>query len=189
MRIAALVAVAAMANGIWQCWGVSDTTGIYARTDVRAASILLSFALCLWLRERRLPHRLLPWIAPAAIAAALAVAASGAGEMVLFTAGTLSLAVAVNTLEHSAAPLRRLFEERVLRWFGLVSFSLYLWQQPAYVARLDGTPALLCIAFALLCGTLSFYGIERPARRYLNARGAACREAGETADARAAQGA
>jgi peptidoglycan/LPS O-acetylase OafA/YrhL len=189
MRIAALVAVAAMANGIWQCWGVSDTTGIYARTDVRAASILLSFALCLWLRQRRLPHRLLPWIAPAGIAAALAIAASGAGEMVLFTVGTLSLAVAVNTLEHSVAPLRRLFEERVLRWFGLVSFSLYLWQQPGYAARLDGTPALLCLAFALLCGTLSFYGIERPARRYLNARGAAGPEAAETADARAAQGA
>lgn len=54
---------------------------------------------------------------------------------------------------------------------GLCSFSLYLWQQPFYLwmHRESWVSPLLALGLAVLCGLLSFYFIERPARTYLNA--------------------
>jgi len=170
MRLAVLLAVAAMANGLWQSWAAPETIGIYGRSDVRAASILTSFALCLWLYGRALPPAVLGWAAPFALAGGLAIGVGTGNEMLLCTAGTALLAIGVNLIDNSAAAVRKLLEEPVLRWFGLVSFSLYLWQQPSYAAGLQGAPWLHALGFALLCGCLSYYAVERPARRYLNAR-------------------
>ena len=57
-----------------------------------------------------------------------------------------------------------------LRQLGLWSFSVYLWQQPFYLwvhgdAHLS---PVLGLALALICGLLSYYFVERPARTYLN---------------------
>ena len=57
-----------------------------------------------------------------------------------------------------------------LRQLGLWSFSVYLWQQPFYLWVHSDTRVspMLGLALALICGFLSYYFIERPARIYLN---------------------
>lgn len=169
--IAAGAAALAMVNGAWQYWNATDTTAIYAHTDVRAASIFGSFAL--WLRisegDAPIPSRLGPWISPACLSAGIAIAMLSRSEALTFTVGTALLAVAVNKVDMSATWFRRALERPWLRYGGLLSFSLYLWQQPAHLAYLAGAGPLACLAPALLCGALSFYGIERPARSFLNA--------------------
>lgn len=57
-----------------------------------------------------------------------------------------------------------------LRQLGLWSFSIYLWQQPFYLWMHSDTrlSPMLAMTLALICGLLSYYLIERPARTYLN---------------------
>jgi peptidoglycan/LPS O-acetylase OafA/YrhL len=172
MRIAALLAALAIANGAFQAWGVARPWEIFVRTDVRAASIFLSFALHLYMRSG-VPWKgkaFAPFVSPAALMTGLALCLSPLPESLRFSVGTLLLAVALQGLDGAAPRFRRLFEEPALRWLGLLSFSLYLWQQPFYLAHNAGGSVALTLPFALLCAALSFYGVERPARRWLNGR-------------------
>jgi peptidoglycan/LPS O-acetylase OafA/YrhL len=175
LAVAAAAACAAMLNGLWQYLADPAAGWLYARTDIRLASIFISFSLCLTLQRRPIPDRLRPILCPLALLGGSAVFLLSPWEPLSYTAGTLLLAVAVNSVEYVSGPLRRFAEEPVLRWFGLISFSLYLWQQLFYVAYLGGTPVIGCVAGALMCGAMSFYGIERPARRYFNSMGSPSR--------------
>jgi peptidoglycan/LPS O-acetylase OafA/YrhL len=171
LTIVAAAACAAMLNGLWQSLTYPSAGWLYVRTDIRLASIFISFALCLFLHRGRISAAVLPWLCPLALLGGAVLFLLSPWEPLRYTVATVLLALAVNTVEHMAAPLRRIVEDRVLRWLGLVSFSVYLWQQLFYVARLGGFPPILCFAGAVLCGAMSFYGIERPARRYFNAIG------------------
>lgn len=80
-------------------------------------------------------------------------------------------AVAVNHAENFPALIKQWMSLRILRWFGVCSFSIYLWQMPLFSRMLDGTiskPLGLVLGVAL--GTLSFYCFENPVRLYLNRR-------------------
>ena len=61
---------------------------------------------------------------------------------------------------------------RSLRWLGLVSYSVYLWQQPSCLAHwLFGFARMRVIGLTvpILVGCASFYLLENPIRRWLNA--------------------
>ena len=64
-------------------------------------------------------------------------------------------------------PAFRLLNSRVLAWVGIMSYSLYLWQEPFLnhrsTAPLTSWPVNLVAAFA--CATASYYLIERPFMR------------------------
>jgi len=159
---------AALANGILRRdlldQGYFD---VFWRSDVQVAPIFLSAGFFLLLRERRLAA----WIAPAALALGVMLKLSGGPAVVTFGLGTLLLALAVTSLDTSPAALRGLFQAVPLRFLGLWSYSLYLWQQPFYKMSHDG---MLSVPLALLAagaaGLASFYLVERPARRWLNER-------------------
>lgn len=88
------------------------------------------------------------------------------------TIAPLAFAVGINYLDRAPLMLRSLLSSRVLCWFGTCSFSLYLWQQPFYRAVIaQQTPEWRGISAALLVGTLSYYLLESPARKRLNAAG------------------
>jgi peptidoglycan/LPS O-acetylase OafA/YrhL len=143
---------------------------IYWRTDVRAGSIFAGAALYLILRGRRVPA----FVAPVALAVGLA---SDLGTpAITYTVGTLALATAVSSLDTAYPPLRAVASWLPLRVLGLWSFSLYLWQQPFYVAKGAGMLSVpLALAGAVVAGAASYYLIEQPARRYLNGLGSRSR--------------
>ncbi len=80
------------------------------------------------------------------------------------------------------ATIRNALSSRALRWLGKCSFSLYIWQQPffSFSTHSKSSPTVL-LMMAIAIGTASFYLIENPARRWLNARTARLNEASETA--------
>jgi peptidoglycan/LPS O-acetylase OafA/YrhL len=83
--------------------------------------------------------------------------------------GVTALAAALNLLERAPVWVRAMLSFRALRQIGIWSFSIYVWQQPFYMAVDAGRmSALAGIGCALLAGMASFYLVERPARSWLN---------------------
>jgi len=170
--IAALtVGFVCMASGVLQAILLHmEGHDLYWRTDVRAASVLVPFGLYLVLKERlaRWKNRWLMLVSPLCLSLGFWFSLNSFPEWVRYSFGTLSLAIAIVTLDVAIAPLLKLLGTKLLTWIGLVSFSLYLWQQPFYVqqASLGVLPALALTIFMAL---LSYFAIEKPARRYLNA--------------------
>lgn len=108
-------------------------------------------------------------IAPLALAAGLLCYIPGAPYLAAPGLAPLLLALAVNYLDCAPAPLLRLLSLRFLRWCGMCSFSLYMWQQPFYKAiALYGLPRSAALLMALVVGAGAFYFFESPVRRYLN---------------------
>ncbi len=77
------------------------------------------------------------------------------------------LAFAVNHLSEATPLLRSILSWRPLRYFGIWSFSIYLWQQPFYANKNMASSSLLLI-LTMMAALLSFYLIERPTREWLN---------------------
>jgi peptidoglycan/LPS O-acetylase OafA/YrhL len=136
--------------------------------DARSDGILLGCALAIaWKHGLVKPHRL--WgIAGIASAAGFAVTAGTAtwatGEAFGVTAANLAAVTMIASIV--AAPHRwlpRLLSLRPLRWLGLISYSLYIWQPlVASTTELQGTPM---IAVSILVGWGSYRLIEEPFRR------------------------
>lgn len=85
------------------------------------------------------------------------------------------LAFAVNHLDLTPRFLRSALCYPLLRLIGVVSYSIYIWQQPLYYyfskfgyAFYMAGPVLFVTS--IIIGMASFYFIENPARRYLNNR-------------------
>jgi peptidoglycan/LPS O-acetylase OafA/YrhL len=168
------LAAASMVDGVVSSLFGQNWFDGYWRTDTHVASVLVSAAL--YLATRRMAglasSGVGPWLAP--LCAAMGVAFYGAAFSfrLSYTAGTTLLAVAVCTLDVAPAWMRALLANRFLTWVGVLSYSIYLWQQPFYAAlpleprSLGRTLALL--AGAIAAGAASFYLLEQPARQFLN---------------------
>jgi peptidoglycan/LPS O-acetylase OafA/YrhL len=62
---------------------------------------------------------------------------------------------------------RRFLSLTVLRWFGRISYSLYLWHLPVLVAfkyaPFHADHQMLGVLLSIVMASASYYGIERPA--------------------------
>jgi peptidoglycan/LPS O-acetylase OafA/YrhL len=84
------------------------------------------------------------------------------------TVAPLLLACAVNFLDCSPALIQKALSNQMLRWAGVCSFSLYLWQQPFFLLKkYYAANELLMFAAATTVGIVSFYAFENPMRKYL----------------------
>jgi len=139
-------------------------------SEVAAFGLLLSSFLCVWFARRGIPAT--PWpVVPLLLGLGLGLHWWSVPPVVGLLGGVGALALGVNLLPQAGALAQRVFSLRILRLCGLASFSLYLWQQPFYVAQLDGSLALpLALAGAVGMGLLSYHLVENPARLFLNAR-------------------
>lgn len=108
-------------------------------------------------------------ITPLALSAGLLCYVPGAPYLAAPGLAPLLLAVAVNYLDCAPAPLLRVLSLPMLRWFGLCSYSLYIWQQPFYKAMTSyrWSPTMTLIS-AIATGVAAFYLFENPVRRHLN---------------------
>lgn len=142
---------------------------------LRSECAALGLVASAWIRTMRplAPVALLRqghWaIAPLALAVGLLCYSPGAPYLAAPGLAPLMLAVALNYLDSAPVPVLRCLSLAPLRWFGLCSFSLYMWQQPFYKAMaLYGLPRAAALSLALLAGAGMFYLFEQPVRRYLN---------------------
>jgi len=164
-----VLGLAALANGIVQY----DIYGrnwfiVFWPTDAAAAPIMISAAVFL-LVGKHLNRPSMRWILPLALFAGLAACLFGNAAWIFFGAKTLLLAIAVCAIGISNGFSRALFEGPIIRQIGRMSFSLYIWQQPFFIAAVKGLlPQPLALASGLCCGVISFYLIEQPARSRLN---------------------
>jgi peptidoglycan/LPS O-acetylase OafA/YrhL len=79
------------------------------------------------------------------------------------------LSFTANHLSEASAAMIKVLCFKPLRLLGFWSYSIYLWQQPFYHARLTMPPGA-AVVMAVTVGAASFYLFENPTRRWLNER-------------------
>lgn len=167
--------VLCVADGvISSLWFGQDEQHVYWRTDVRIASILISASLHLAIREFDLRRFMHPATVLVGMPLALVLFVDGSPDVVRYGAVTLVLAWCVNALDVAPRAVKGALSVQPLVSVGLISYSLYLWQQPFYAAagRLRDHGEIVVVALvvaAFCCAIGSYLVIERPARRMLNA--------------------
>ena len=157
-----------IANGVRLWLQTHNYYMTYWRSDVRAASIFLSVGLRVLFVQGRLGFLRHAWVPPAAFLVGMVFSTHHMPEPLKYSLATLAIALAVNTLELAPALGRRFLGSRAIGWVGVVSYSLYIWQQPFFYS-IDkyGAPAMALAAVGVALA--SFYLVENPVRMRLNA--------------------
>ena len=151
-------------NGALSTMAGGDYYGVYWRSDVRGASILMGAAAFLWLRDRQPPW----WCSLILVLLGAALNIQASPDPLKYSLGTACLAGAIATLPRAPKLILQGLQISPLLGLGLVSYSIYLWQQPLYVMSHSNGPNLVMLLAAIAAGTGSYFLFERPARRWLN---------------------
>jgi peptidoglycan/LPS O-acetylase OafA/YrhL len=134
-------------------------------TECASAGLLLSAGYRSWIATKwTAPH----WAAPSALAVAFLCYWGFAPWYMRFTVGPPLLAFSVNHIQQSWKWVVAIFEWRPLRQLGILSYSVYLWQQLFLWYRND-FPYHSAVLLAVGAGAISFYLFENPARTWINA--------------------
>jgi peptidoglycan/LPS O-acetylase OafA/YrhL len=133
--------------------------GDYLLTTECAATFIMASAGYRLLQKPTVPS----WTPVAALGAAVACYAGPWYLSVLFP--PLLLAFTVNHLENAPSWFLRGLSARWLCWCGVVSYSVYLWQEPLYMAHFQ---PVWGISLSVVVGAASFYLFESPLRSWLN---------------------
>jgi peptidoglycan/LPS O-acetylase OafA/YrhL len=164
-----LIVTAVIIGGVqtWQYgWNYND---VYWRTDVRGASILMGSLAYLLVQNG--------WGKKWSSHSVLALGVIGLilnlrmiPDPIKYSAGSACIAATLAQVDRLPSWITAVLKHPALRFAGLMSFSLYLWQQPFYKLLntwgwWDRFPLLLAAA---LTGAASFYLVEQPSRRWLN---------------------
>ncbi len=161
----------------------ADASRVYYGTDTRAQALLVGAALALLLAGRRDSGRArTPWVLHAfglvaAVVLGWSWVTTSDSSPALYRGGLaatacLAAVVIASVTHRRPGPLGALLSVRSLRWIGTISYGLYLWHWPVYVALdpartgLDGSSLLaLRLAITFVLATLSYYLVESPIRR------------------------
>jgi peptidoglycan/LPS O-acetylase OafA/YrhL len=173
--VAGLV-LAAVAVALWRLHLFSsglDPVAVYQRTDARADSMLIGLAAALAWRARLVPPEVLrrAGMAGAVVLALAAVLAEPTAPWLFeggFTVIAAAAAAVVLAATAGAGPVATVGDVRILRWFGMISYSLYLWHLPVFLWVVRAMPdaplwMLVAVAFPAAVGAawLSFQLVER----------------------------
>jgi peptidoglycan/LPS O-acetylase OafA/YrhL len=163
--IAVLAAIACAAYR-WFFWAHYDQNLLNGQSQIRADALLIGCLLALLFED----PRILAFIARGSRLCAFPACACLAFCIArfhwlppLFESVSIAGLIAFTTL-HPTAWMTRPLSSRLLAWLGLVSYSLYLWQE---LFTLFHSPIALFIVMPL-AALASYYGIERPSIRFGN---------------------
>lgn len=139
------------------------------QTEAAASMILISAGY--YLIHKRFDVFVRPWMIPVSVGLAFVAASQRGGWLIT----PFFMAFAVNHLHQAPNIMLTFLSGKVLRFIGILSFSLYLWQQPMYKYFLKGKDyqmweSFLYLGIAFIVSTISFYAIEKRARDWLNKR-------------------
>lgn len=169
---AAVIAMLCSLAGFWY-WTAFTGDDLEFRkwlhTEVSAYGIFVSCALLLFLGRARIPALPAP-VYPLLLLAGIALHWWSVPLPVRTTLGVGLFALALNLLPAAPAAIKRFLEFAPLTRMGTWSFSIYLWQQPFYIAsaKYDLLPEYAAAPLAVGCGIASYHLVESPARAYLN---------------------
>lgn len=162
------ISVVSMIFGAWLMQQANfGWESVYWRTDARMGSIILPAAALLFIRERKLPK----WTMPVTVAAA-AIIFYHSGPIMKHTIGTVLVALSICSLESTYSVIKHALSNRVLTGIGMISYSLYLWQQPFWKAAAKGPAWMSAAALvpALVAASVSYFLVEKPVREWLDRR-------------------
>jgi peptidoglycan/LPS O-acetylase OafA/YrhL len=164
-----------------------DPGRVYYGTDARGASLLVGAALAALLTRRGVLPALAANRSCRSVLAVLALVGAGVtlwawtnlrgADPLLYRGGLLATALAVVAVLAHVAVVPNGLTARVLSLpplplLGLVSYGIYLWHWPLFIAinadrtGLDGTPLLVVrCAATVVVATASYLIVERPIRR------------------------
>jgi peptidoglycan/LPS O-acetylase OafA/YrhL len=182
--------VLALASLVWTLviFEPANVSRVYYGTDTRVASILVGGAFAAWLalrgptRAGRARVALEAGAIGSLVLLAIAWTRLSGSSNVLFRGGLFVCAVATVIVIAAAVhprpgPVRRLLSFRPLCALGLISYGVYLWHWPIYVAldrsraHLAGWPLLgLRVAATLAVAIVSYRVVEQPIRRGAGSR-------------------
>jgi peptidoglycan/LPS O-acetylase OafA/YrhL len=108
-----------------------------------------------------------PWAPPLALGGAFMCYCGFAPWYAPFMIGPPLLAFSVNHIQQSWKWVVAIFEWRPLRQLGILSYSVYLWQELFLWYRKD-FPFHTAVLLAVGAGAISFYLFEKPARTWIN---------------------
>lgn len=139
-------------------------------TEVNAYGIAISVFLLLLFHRGRKPN-IPPIMFPVLFGAGVLAHWWSVPAPIKQTVGVGILALTINLLPFAPSVVKSILSLAPLRKMGIWSFSIYLWQQPFYLAlHRDGLPNYVAVLASITCGLASFYFLEQPARAYLNSR-------------------
>lgn len=141
-----------------------------AHSEVSALGIFLSVSILLYFQDRKIPS--VNIIVFGGMVTAGLILNWWSIPVLLHTLGCfIMFALAINLLGNGPQLVQRMLSVYPLRQLGLWSYSLYLWQQPFFMAvHYGGLSPTIGIVLGLVCGIASYYLVEKPARLYLNQR-------------------
>lgn len=150
-----------------------DTSPWRIHTEVASLGLLASATIAA-LRNQAREGKIMrsPWIPLISIGVALYIFRPNRFNLwnASIIAAPIFAAIAVNYADNFPVFVKRFLSIAPLRWFGICSFSIYLWQAPFYSMVHEGTPKYVGAVLAIVAGAISFYGFENPVRIYLNGR-------------------
>jgi len=146
----------------------ADEFALYViRTE--SAVVFIFFSAGYGLLRRQYDWTLPPLVPVACFIGAVACYALALPLWLVFSVSPILLSISVNHLDCLPGLVNRLLLFAPLRYIGLWSYSIYLWQQFFYIYSWKipfGKP--MAFLFAMAFGISSYYFLETPVRRYIN---------------------